>query len=189
MTKMLRYRFSASLLTLICLGWMACENNEAEVRSLTQKTIAVEEGTQIETFYSQGGILKARLTAPVMRRFQTDSPYIEFPKSLHVDFYNTKTRQLESQLNARYGKYRETENKVLLRDSVEVFNVKGDTLRCPELWWEQSKQQFYTTKPVRIHTRDKVIYGNKGMVAGQDFTWWEIFSSSGSILVPSDSLP
>jgi hypothetical protein len=103
MTKLFSYQVYLAILG-IAMYLISCENNEADVRALSTKTVAVEEGKQIETFYSQAGILKARLTAPVMRRYQTDSPYIEFPQSLHVDFYNTKTRQLESQMNARYGK-------------------------------------------------------------------------------------
>jgi len=178
----------AATLGVCCFFLWSCENDVEVVRSLTKKTIAVEEGKQIRTIYSQSGKLKAILTSPIMNRYQTDTPYIEFPKSLHVDFFNDSTRKLESQLNARYGRYRETENKVFLKDSVIVFNTKGDTLKCQELWWEQSKQQFYTDKPVQIHQKDKIIYGSKGLEAGQDFSWWTIYGSSGSVLVPADSI-
>jgi len=37
-----------------------------------------------------------------------------------------------------------------LKDSVIVFNVKGDTLICKELYWDQATQRFSTDKAVYI---------------------------------------
>ncbi len=42
-----------------------------------------------------------------------------FPGTLHVDFYND-SMQVESQLDAHYGKYLQNQDKVFLRDSVVV---------------------------------------------------------------------
>lgn len=166
----------------------SCENDEKEVDALTKKIISVDEGIDIVSYYSQEGKVKAKLTAPLMRNYQTDSPYIEFPKSLHVDFYNDSMR-IESQLNARYGKYRQNEKKVFLRDSVEVFNINGDTLRSRELWWDQVRKQFYTDKPARIYRADKtIIYGENGLTAAQDFSEVTIHKSSGQLPAPKDEL-
>lgn len=165
-----------------CLFFAACENTEEELNAFSGKRIAVEEARFIESYMSQGGKMKAKLTAPVMNRYQTDSPYIEFPKSLHVDFFNDSLK-VESQLNALYGRYRETEQKVFLRDSVTVFNMRKDTLKCRELWWDQTKQLFYTDKEVEIHQPDKVIYGS-GLEADQSFNWYLIKQVTGQVLVP-----
>jgi LPS export ABC transporter protein LptC len=169
-------------LFLCCLFFAACENSKEEIQALSTKRIAVEEAKYIESYLSQGGKMRARLTAPVMNRYQTDSPYIEFPKTLHVDFFND-TLVVESQLNAKYGRYRETEQKVFLRDSVVVFNSKKDTMRSEELWWDQNSQKFYTDKPVEIHQPDKIIFGN-GLEADQSFNWWVIKEVKGELLVP-----
>ena len=61
-----------------------------------------------------------------MLRHQDTSPYIEFTKTVHADFYNDSLT-LESKLDAHYGRYMESQSKVFLRDSVIVFNTKGDT--------------------------------------------------------------
>ncbi len=43
-------------------------------------------------------------------------------------------------------KDRSWENKIFLKDCVVVINVlKGDTLRCQELWWDKNTQKFFTT--------------------------------------------
>ncbi len=176
----------AASLCVCCFFLWGCENDINEIKALTDKKISVEEGIKIESYLSQQGKVKAKLTAPVMKRFLTDTPYVEFPKSLHVDFYND-TLRVESQLDALYGKYKESEHKVLLKDSVVIFNIKGDTLHCRELWWDQQSQKFYTDKPVRINQPDKIIYG-KGLEAAQNFSWWVIKSATGPVKVPKDEM-
>ena len=102
-----------------------------------------------------------------MYRYQRDTVFTEFPNSLHVDFYDDSVR-VESWLTAKYGIYYDNLNKVFLRDSVVVINKEGDTLRTPELWWDQNLQKFYTTKPSRIDGKDKHIYCRDGIDAPQD---------------------
>lgn len=145
----------------------ACENDPAEVKNWTERKLLKEEAINIESYLSQGGEMKAKLVAPLMLRYQTDTIITEFPKSLHVDFYD-ELMQVESELDALYGKYFENLNKVFLKDSVRVVNRDGDTLRCPELWWDQNMQKFYTDKPARLDGKDKHIVGNQGLEASQD---------------------
>ena len=165
-----------------CLFLYSCENDVEEVNAWIRKKVMVEEATNIESLFSQGGKLRAKLTAPVMLRYQSDTIYVEFPKTLHVDFFDS-TGKKESQLDARYGKYFESLNKVYLRDSVVVANINGDTLRCPDLWWDQNTRKFYTDKLVRLKTVDKQIYGGRGMEADQDLSGWSIFEPTGTVLL------
>ena len=81
----------------------------------------------VDIIYSLGEKTKAKLTAPYMLRHQESTPYVEFTKTLHTDFFDDSLR-IESKLDAHYGKYMEAESKVFLKDSVVVFNAKGDTL-------------------------------------------------------------
>lgn len=182
------YKIFAALLTG-CLFLVACENDLRDIQKMTEKKTAIEEAYKVETFMSQDGKMKARLTAPYMLRYLADSPYVEFPRSLHVDFYND-TMAMESQVDALYGKYREWEKRVFLRDTVVVMNkLKGDTLRTRELWWDQQTEKFYTDKPVYIHTKDKVFFGAHGMEAAQNFEWWVLKQGAGTLTVPKDSFP
>ena len=65
-----------------------------------------------------------------------DSSFMEFPNTLHVDFYNDSIK-IESTLDAMYAKYLESQKKIFLKDSVMVINLQtGDTLKSQELWWE-----------------------------------------------------
>ncbi len=165
-----------------CFFFWSCENDERVIAEWTKTKVLVEEADSIQTFLSQGSKMKAKLWAPYMLRYQSDTIYVEFPRSLHVNFFDT-TGRVESHLDARYGKYYESLNKVFLRDSVLVFNTQGDTLRCPELWWDQNAQKFYTDKNVRIRKNGNLIFGI-GMDAHQDLSDINIRQVTGLLAVP-----
>jgi LPS export ABC transporter protein LptC len=178
------YKQAAFILS--CLFIFGCENDPETIKNWTQNKQMVEEVKNVETLMSEGGRMKAKLTAPYMLRHEADTVYVEFPQSLKVNFYDSAGR-VESHLTAKYGKYFESLNKVFLRDSVVVYNIKGDTLRSPELWWDQNKQKFYTDKRVRIHKAGDLIYGGQGLEAKQDLTEIIIKQPTGVVIVP-DSL-
>lgn len=178
-----------------------CNNNIIDPNvKLGRKDVVPEEATKVNFFLSEGAKIKGKLTAPFMLRYQrTDSPYTEFPRSLHVDFYQdsaTKTDPrlkdsaiIESILDARYGKYLQQQDKVYLRDSVVVKNIlKGDTLKCKELWWDKQTEKFYTADSVRIYQKDKIMYGT-GMEADQNFRWYTIKHLTGTMLTSGSNIP
>jgi LPS export ABC transporter protein LptC len=175
-----RYKnsFCQAAIFCSCLFIYSCENDVDEVNKWNTKIVMVDEVYTAQIIFSQGGDLKAKLKAPLMLRYQADTIAVEFPKTLHVDFFDS-TGKKESELNALYGKYFESLNKVLLRDSVVVSNIKGDTLRTSELWWDQNTRKFYTDSIVRIRTVENTIYGGKGMEADQDLSRRSIFKVTG----------
>lgn len=161
----------------------SCENDPEVVNASTGRKPSIEEGFNIQSYLSSNGRQRAHLIAPYMKRYTLDTTYLEFSRSLHVNFYDSLGK-VESQVDALYGKYMETQSKVYLRDSVVAFNVKGDTLRTPELWWDQNTRKFYTDKVVRFKSASKIIYGGRGFEADQDLSHYTIFQPTGIILVP-----
>ncbi len=170
---------AACLLFLLC----ACENDQETIDAWSHDKLMQEEATQVETFISQDGKMKARLTAPLMYRVMADTQYIEFPQSLHVDFYDDSVK-VETLLDSRYGKYFESLNKVYLRDSVVVINRDGDTLRCPDLWWDQATGKFFTDKLSKLDGKDKHIIANQGLEASQDLSIITFNYPTGPVKVP-----
>ena len=190
----LSYRYSTSLYLVHCLLCLAlfflssCENDPGDIDLWTKKTELKEEAKTVESYLSQSGVMKAKLTAPLMYRYQRDTVYTEFPNTLHVDFYDDSVR-VESWLTAKYGIYYDNLNKVFLRDSVTVINLEGDTLRCPELWWDQSQQRFYTDKPSRLDGKDKHIFCKDGIDAPQDLKVFTCHSPSGPFDIKEGNTP
>jgi LPS export ABC transporter protein LptC len=160
--------FVAVFLVSGCAFISACENDPKMIDDWSKKKEMVEVGKNIEAYLSQENKVKAKLTAPLMMRHEADTLYYEFPKTLHVDFYDDSTK-IESWVDSKHGKYFENLNKVYLWDSVVVINVKGDTLKSPDLWWDQNTKLFYTDKYAQYLRKDKQIYPGKGLEATQDF--------------------
>jgi len=178
---------TAALITGCCFLF-GCENDAKKVNDWTKKVIMKEEAVNIDSYLSQDGKMKARLKAPLMIRVYADTIYVEFPKTLHVDFYDDSTK-VESWLDSRYGKYFENLNKVYLRDSVTVITVKGDTLKSPDLWWDQNSKMFYTDKYAIYHGIGKNIYGGKGLTATQDLSSVVFNQPTGTVQVSENGFP
>lgn len=176
-------------LLMVCL-LTACENDPEKVRNLSSKELGIEEGKDVVLNYTVGGKIKSVLKAPLMLRVEDTVSYIEFPKTLFALFYNDEG-VAESKLTAGFGRYKENEEIVFLRDSVVVLNFqKGDTLFCDELYWDRSRTgtEFYTEKPVRIRTKTQIING-VGMEASQDFKNHHIKEVTGVVTIPTSQFP
>src|SRR5215203_1709730 len=170
-----------------CFFFLACENDQKTLDEIMGSKKMTEEAKDIETYLSQGSMLKAKLWAPYMLRSSSDTTYVEFPKALHVNFFDS-TGRVDSHLDSKYGKYYESLNKVYLRDSVLVYNMQGDSLRSPDLWWDQNTQMFYTDKNVWIKRQGTVLLG-KGMDSRQDLSDIHIKQVTGLVDVPDSLRP
>lgn len=153
---------------LVLVPLLSCKNDEKLIEDWSKKKVMVSVAKTVESYLSQEGLVKAKLTAPLMYRYESDTLYTEFPKSLHVDFYDDSTK-IESWVDSKHGKYFENLNKVYLWDSVVVINVAGDTLKSSDLWWDQNKKLFYTDNYAEYRTKDKQIFPGKGLEATEDF--------------------
>lgn len=171
-----------------CFFMAGCENDDKVLQDWTKKVVMKEEAIQVESYLSQDGKLRAKLKAPLMIRVAGDTISVEFPNKLHCDFYDDST-QLETWLDSKYGIYYENLNKVYLRDSVVVITVKGDTLKSPDLWWDQSTKMFYTDKYATYHGVGKNIYGGKGMEATQDLKRIMFKETTGNLKVSENGFP
>lgn len=190
MNNIIRHNFLLKTAAIIfsCFFFLACENDQKTIDDLTRPKATTEEAKNIESFLSQGGMLKAKLWAPYMLRSSSDTTFVEFPQSLHVNFFDS-LGNLESHLDARYGKYFESLNKVYLRDSVLVYNLQGDSMRAPELWWDQNTQRIYTDKKVWVRRQGTILTGLNGMDSRQDLSDIHLKETSGPIDLPDSLRP
>jgi LPS export ABC transporter protein LptC len=175
-----------------CFFMASCENDVDAVKALGARVSGIDVGKDVAIYVSNDGKLGAKLTAPLMNRYLVDSSkMIEFPQSIHVDFFKD-SNQVESQLSAKYAKYKEVENIVFLKEDVIIFNTLGDTLWCKEMYWDQNTGKFYTEQDVVVKQHNPVakIYG-KGLEANQNLTDIRIFkpqSNSYAIIQDSSNL-
>ena len=179
---MIKYSHTLWLLAgAFILLFAACENNYDQIKDLQRKKLTVDEVYKVESYLSQAGIVKAKLTAPYMLRFYDSVPRVEFPRTLHVDFYND-SMQIESYLDAKSGYYYEQQSRVILQDSVVVTRINGDTLKTKELFWEQNLHKLFSNSDVEIRQKTKTIFG-KGFESDEQLRNFKIDSVKGVLLV------
>jgi len=177
------------LAVFITIFFNSCENDRKAVDALTKNVVLKDVAINVQTLFSQNGKMKANLTAPLMIKVPaSDSPYVEFPKNLHVDFYND-SMEIETFLDCKYAKYFETLGKVYLRDSVIAITMQGDTLKTPDLWWDQNEKIFYTDKYAEYYSSTKTIYGGKGLRATQDMRSVQFKYPTGTIKSSGSGFP
>lgn len=174
-----------------CIFLLSCENDENTVNEINRRKIGTEEARDIELNYTTGGRIKAILRAPLMLRVRDTAAYYEFPNTLSTEFFN-ELQVKESRLTASYGKYKEGENIVYLRDSVIIINIlKGDTIICDDLYWDRNRPgvEFYTNKPVHIRQKDGQHLDGEGMEASQSFKDYHIITPRGVLNTKTNQLP
>lgn len=189
-------------LLLLALCTSNCSNTKADLTVFDKTKLAIEESRNVVSYLSQSGIMKARLTAPLMIRYTSDSTRIEFTKGLHTEFFvinaalpqGVDTNVVESHIYSKFGKYTEFNNKVYLKDSVKCYNaLKQDTLWCDDLWWDQTLETIYTYGKFRFKTHDgQDMHGDgnqSGFKAKQDLSEYTLYRSTGQMLAPQGSLP
>jgi LPS export ABC transporter protein LptC len=168
--------------------WLgSCENDPAEIDAMTKPTREVEEARDIKANFSQSGKMKAILEAPLMYRVKSDTIYTEFPKSIFVTFYND-SGTVDNIVKAKYARYFDLLRKVYMRDSVVVYNIKGDTLYAQDLWWDQNSEVFYSDNPVKVHRGMDRIDGD-GIWAKSNLSKITIKNARGPVAIPEDISP
>ena len=174
-----------------CFFLASCENDSTVVNNLSKRSVGTEEATNVKINYTMAGKAKAILTAPLMLHIADTSTYYEFPKTLYAEFFNEQEIK-ETKLTALYGKYRDGESIIYLRDSVKIINMlKGDTIYCEDLWWDRSRKgvEFHTEKRVRIRQKDGQYINGTGMEADQSFKSYHIINVNGVINSRGDGFP
>lgn len=173
---------------ITCVILTGCKNDPKEIDELLNRNSLEDKAEDVVIIYSEEGSVKVRMFATeFVRNDIAKPPYTEMRKGLRVEFFNDSL-QIESTLDAQYGRYYEEKGNILIRDSVVVVNVKGDTLRTEELIWSQKVRKIYSEKFVRINTPDQIMYGD-GLEANEDFSWYRIKNPKGIVKVNKEEMP
>lgn len=171
-----------SIFFIFSFAFIACNHLKTDsYRSKVTNSIATQETAEnVRIEYTDSGVLKAAIKSPVMIGVKKiKDPYVEMPKGIKVDFFNSNGG-IESYLTAEYAISYSAKKMMVVKQKVEVLNVKGDTLNTEELVWDQTSGKISTDKFVVIKTKTQTISG-EGMTSDQSFSEWEILHVTGTI--------
>lgn len=175
-----RLRISCICLALLSIASIGCENDIEKVKLVTGKDqTPVEHATGLSIAYSDSSVMKVRVVAKLMNRFQGEDPYTEMPDGVKVEFFD-KEMKPSTTMTAKRAIKREKAQQMEAFGNVEVVNAKGEKLNTEHLVWNEITKKISSDEFVKITTSDKIIYG-KGFESNQDFTSYRIFKITGTI--------
>lgn len=135
------------------------------------------------TLLSDSGIVVMKMDAPTQSNFENGDR--EWPNGFYIEWYNSRG-QVTSHFSANYVYFTKADNIYRAEGNVVVKSIaKNDELNTEELFWDQSKEKFYTEKFVTIKSEDEVHTG-EGMESNQDFTEYRILKPSGTFTLEDD---
>jgi len=173
---------------LASISFFSCRDNIKELDEIMQKqsVFPTEQGEAVEILYTDSGLVRIRIIAPVMNHFTVNvpEPYTEMPKGIYMEFYNDSSK-IKTTLKADYGIRYERTKKTEVKKNVVVVNVNGETLNTEQLFWDESTRKIYTDVFVKITTKREVLRGT-GLVANEDFSDYEIRNPVGTATAPGE---
>lgn len=167
---------------LACSIFFSCSNDPLHVESLTREEhFPVSTTYNVEMIYSDSGMTRAIIKAPLRETYIRDSQYVEFKQGIDVQFFDPN-QEPESRLTANYA-ISYTERDVMeARNDVVLVNEKGEQLNTEHLIWDQRANRIYSDVFVKITTPEQVIFGD-GFESNQDFSKYKILKVKGIINV------
>jgi LPS export ABC transporter protein LptC len=169
---------TALLAVFIC---SACVNDPADVARFRERlSDQVEKADSIRHIYSDSGIVRAIIEAPVMLNYlEKADQRQEFPNGLHATFYDEYNNPTGT-LTAKWGVYRSRNRNVTVRDSVVWESTDLQKLETEELNWDEKSGRIHTNKFVVLRQPDYVIHGY-GLEADQGFSNAKILQVDGRV--------
>lgn len=169
------------ILPCLLLLVQACTNEAEKEKVMNERVnLPLETGKNIYITYTDSGLTKAKVFAPLLERYATETRNETVMKNGITAYFYSKEGKVDSYLKSKFAVRYDKEKKMIARNDVILVNSKGDTLNTEELIWEETKQMIHSDKYVRITTKDEIIMGD-GFESNTEFTKYKIFSIRGTI--------
>jgi len=133
--------------------------------------------------YTEKGMKRLDITAPVLRSWNQNPRKTEFPEGMKVAFYNGRINT--SNLTADYGANMEQSKELIVEGNVVFVNDKGEKLETEKLTWIEKDAKIRTEDAVKITTANEVITGY-GLEADEDFSNYTIRNISGIVNIEDE---
>jgi len=177
-----KIRLVATAGSIILLLLASCQNDLETIREFSQQEpLPVEAGQNIRVVYSSNAQVRMILTAPEMNRFTMPENFIQMPKGISVEFFDS-LMNVTATLTANYAINFLDREVFEARNDVVVVNENNETLNTEQLFWDQTTGRIFTEKFVQITSQDEVLHG-EGFESDERFTQWTIKRPRGTFKV------
>lgn len=172
------YRF---LLLGFTLTFLACENDLKDVEAIDRRVDNIDRYQNIRVTYSDSARIRVAISAPTMEtHYSPTGPQEDrFPQGVAVEFFDDYGDP-NSWLSAKKAISYPRKNLIVVRDSVALVSIAGDTLRTEELFWDSQSNEIYTQGAFRYSKQGERIYGYK-FKSDQNFNNYSFEKMSGHL--------
>lgn len=174
---------SALLFGLLFSFLFSCDlsKEKEKVEKILHDSVFTEHAENIEMRFSDSGMLKAIIYAPVLERHPGTEPFTTFDQGVTGYFYSSNGK-VENSLKSKYGISYDRKKIIELRNDVQLVNFKREKLNTEKLIWDQNTGKIYTDAFVKITTPENIIFG-EGFESNQNFTEYRIYKVKGTLSV------
>jgi LPS export ABC transporter protein LptC len=161
---------------------VSCSNEEIDITIGENKSSSgmLETATGVSLNFSDLGKSKLLLNTPKLIKSdgEDNSMIMECPIGMELIFYDS-LKNIESVLIADYGKLFSKKQLLRVRDNVQFYNYKDDTLFAEELLIDFAKDSIFSEKLVTFSNKEGRITGKK-LKANSNFTYFQMTDISQS---------
>ncbi len=163
---------------------VSCHNDLQRIDALfTEEEVKYDVARNPEMIYTEEGMKRLEITAPLLKSYNKNPRRTEFPEGLKVAFFTGKRNT--SNLTADYGENHEQKKEMIVKGNVLFKNDKNEQLETDELTWMEKEAKIKTEGLVTITTPNEIITGF-GLVADEDFSNYTISSISGIVNIEDE---
>lgn len=163
----------------------SCDRKDENVKDLQIKELPTLSARNVETMYSDSGLVTMVVRTPLIQQFTTvENPYTLFPEGLTVLFYD-RTDKPQASIISKYARYTEKDEVWELRDSVVAVSDKGEVLETELLFWSQPRDKIWSDRFVRFTHDDQIVMGT-GFDSDSRFSNWTIKNVTGTIYIKDE---
>ena len=168
------------ILSLVVMAFTLQSCGEDELSEEEKaKNILMGSFENIKRIYSEKGLLKLKIEAPLEYIYQNQDLY--YPKNFRVSMYNPNG-DITTTLTADSGRYEQINKLYHAYGNVEVINHEQEQkVNTPELHWNEFKREIYTDKEIAIKTPTETLYG-VGMTSNEEFSKYKVWQPTGSFI-------
>ena len=166
-------------IVLIFLIFISCERKPVNLDNFVEDNEQpIEVINDLEIKHNKNGLLKIKIIASKIHRYQFKEPSLIFSDNFTVYFYNDSLK-VESILQAEEATLNEKKKIMKAFKNVVLTSSKQQKLETEELIWDEKKNIIFTEREVKITNQEEIIYG-KGFISNPSFTKYSIDKIHGS---------
>lgn len=148
---------------------LSCKNDIRKVSRITdQEQLPEMSGENLVMTYSDSARIKYKMYTPLYYKIHTEKEeYDEFPKGIHVIYYDTDGSVL-GEIRSKYAKNHIQEGLWEARNQVVVENSEGKKLETELLFWDTAKQWIYSDRYTRLTDGNNILESSEGFESDQN---------------------